>query len=54
MAKNDKQSKNKAIMWAAIAGAVVFLVLVYLYVSWGVEEEAFTSEVEPNGVEAEE
>ena len=46
-------TSNKTIMYAAIAGAVVLLILVYLYVSWGVEEEAFTSEVEPAGVEAE-
>ena len=44
-------TSNKTIMYAAIAGAVVLLILVYLYVSWGVEEEAFTSEVEPAGAD---
>lgn len=51
MAGDKKQSRNRTIMWAAIAGAVVFLVLVYYFVSWGVEEEAFTSEIDPGGYE---
>ncbi|GEM_PF-6792126 len=51
---DSKWTTNKTIMYAAVAGAIVFLVLVYLYVSWGVEEDAFTSEIEPGDYEVEE